>query len=118
MNDRIEKEKSYTIESYKFAGDFLNQIDKLIDEKASKDLIQDKYKELKEWFKVEYNKVSKYSHMDGYISQWYDPMIRDIYVKSFYMAKTNSSVDKINMAIVDGLDYFGYWNSMLKSYKK
>lgn len=117
MSDRIEKEINYTLEKYKYAGDFLNQIDKLIDDKAPKDLIQAKYKELKEWFKLEYNKVSKYKHLDGYISQWYEPMIRDIYVTSFDLAKTNSTVDKIKMAIIDGLSYLSYWDVLLKNYK-
>ncbi|AFV05415.1 hypothetical protein [Dehalobacter sp. CF] len=118
MSDRIEKEMEYTLEKYKFVGDFLNQIDKLIDDKAPKDLIQAKYKELKEWSKLEYNKVSKYKHNDGYISQWYEPLITDIYVTSFDIAKTNSSIDKIKIAIIDGLSYFGHWNGMLKGYKK
>lgn len=113
MNDRINKEKEYTLINFEYAGDLLNQIDKLIDDKAPIDLIKSKYKELKEWFKLEYNKISKLKQAGGYISRWYQPMIRDIYVSSFGMAKTNSSMYKIKMAIIDGLSYYRYWVGVL-----
>ena len=118
MSDWIHKEKAYTLENYKYAGEFLNQIDKLIVDKASKDVIQAKYKNLKEWFKLEYHKVSKYKNDGGYLSQWYAPMITDIYVTSLDMAKTNYTVEKIKVAIFDALAHYGYWDGMLRNYEK
>lgn len=109
MNDRIVIEKEYILKNYKYAGELLNQIDKLIDDKAPIDVIKEKYKELKHWFKLEYSKVTKLKQAGGYISRGYQPMIRDINVSSFGMAKTNSSMDKIKMAIIDGLSYYRYW---------
>jgi hypothetical protein len=96
----------------------LNDMEILFDQKASKELIQDKYKKLKEWFKLEYKKVQTYKHDDGYICQWYHPLITDIFVTSLDLAKTNSAPEKIKTAIYDASSYYMYWNGHLESYEK
>ncbi|KNY30161.1 hypothetical protein [Pseudobacteroides cellulosolvens] len=116
-NQRFEKERIYTEKNYKYIEDSLKNIEMLIDNRDKKEVIQSKYKQMKEWLKIEYNKILKYKNNDGYISQWYDPLISDIYVQSFSIANVNSPVDKIKLAIYDALDYFSYWNNMLIGYK-
>jgi hypothetical protein len=113
MSDRMAKEKDYTLINYTYVSDALNELDKLINDQAPKSLIQFKYKSLKGWLKNEYSKVTKYDYNEGYILQWYAPMITDIYVNSFDIAKTNSSVSQIKDAVIDGLNYYNYWVGML-----
>jgi hypothetical protein len=108
--------KQFVIEQFAFMKNHLNSIDILLNEKAPKELIQEQYKILKEWSKSQYNEFDKYVELFGYIPSFYFPMIQDIYVNSFGMAKTNSSVGNIKDAIVDALDYFTHWDLQLKSF--
>ena len=115
MGKRTAVEMEFVKERYKFVDGMLGELEKLIDDKGQKETIQAKYKEVKHWFEAEYRELSKVRHGGGYVETIYVPLITDIFVQSFDLARTNSPIEKIELAMVNGRDYFIYWCAQLKA---
>lgn len=97
-------ERIFVTERYDHIEQELNELEGLLKYRASKKIIQAKYKELKNWFKDEYRETQK--SQKEYIGQWYAPLVVDIYIQSFSVANTNACISKIELALYNALDYF------------
>lgn len=112
--------KNYIIASYEKIDNELKRLEQLIEEKDIQQL-QHYYKDFKNWLKEEHREYQKDKYEDTNITQWYMPLLEDIYVNSFSIAKTNGSINDIKNAVYDAINNYAHykdWIEDIKNYKE
>ena len=102
-----------------FIEEAIDNLDELLKNEASINLIQSHFKKFKEWIKAECKEYSLKKYEDTLYERWYSHLIYKIFAKDINSAKVNDSFDRIEATIYKTkMDFFSSMDAFLEYYNE